>query len=418
MADNTLKTRIILRNDSTANWLTNKDQVLKRGEVGVEFDEKGKTKIKIGNGTATWENLPYFGGQSEEQVFQVDWDGTGTKEAAITAAVGAAELQAGDVAIVKQVIYGEKKEYTAFVYDGTNWVAMDGNYSAENVYFAEDFIATQNIGTVTIDSTGSATIAAKGKNVKEVLAALFAKEKDPTVTAPKVTVTSTDLKAYEAGTKIKPKYTATFDAGKYQYGPATGVTATEWEVTLNDTVTQTLTTATGTFEEITVGDNSNITITAKATHGAGAAPKTNLGNEKASLAIAAGTKSATTTTKITSFRPIFYGVSTTDTAIDGDAIRALTNGGIYNAAKNIVVKVGEVAGAKRVILAYPASTSRGGLTKVELTSTMNLDITSTYVAQANVEVPGANGYTAVPYKVFVYAPAEIGGDEVHTIKLA
>ena len=58
------------------------------------------------------------------------------------------------------------------------------------------------------------------------------------------------------------------------------------------------------------------------------------------------------------------------------------------------------------------------MTKVELTSTMNLDITSTYVAQTNVEVPGANGYTAVPYKVFVYAPAEIGGDEVHTIKLA
>ena len=111
MAENTLKTRIILRNDSTANWLANKDQVLKRGEVGIEFDEKGKTKIKIGNGTATWENLPYFGGQSEEQVFQVDWDGTGTKEAAITTAVGAAELQAGDMAIVKQVVYGDEKEY-------------------------------------------------------------------------------------------------------------------------------------------------------------------------------------------------------------------------------------------------------------------------------------------------------------------
>ena len=33
----TLNTRIILRNDSTANWLTNESAVLLKGEVGVEF---------------------------------------------------------------------------------------------------------------------------------------------------------------------------------------------------------------------------------------------------------------------------------------------------------------------------------------------------------------------------------------------
>lgn len=418
MAENTLKTRIILRNDTTANWLANKDQVLKRGEVGVEFEENGKVKIKIGNGIATWEELAYFGGQSEEQVFQVDWNGAGTKEAAITTAVGEAELQAGDIAIVKQIIAGEKKEYTAFTYDGEKWVAMDGNYSAENVYFNEDFVATQNIGTVTVGSSGSATISAKGKNVKEVLAALFAQAKDPTVTQPKVTVTSNDLKAYEVGTKVAPSYTGTFDAGKYQYGPATGVTANTWEVTLNDTVTQTLTTQNGKFEEIIVGDDSNITITAKVAHGAGVAPKNNLGAEKAALAIAAGNKTATTTTKITGYRPFYYGVSTTEDTIDSALIRGLTNGGAYNGAKTVSVGVGAVVGAKRVIVAYPANTTRGGLKAVELSSTMNLDITSTYVAQTNVEVQGANGYTAIPYKVFVYQPAEIGGDEVHAIKLA
>lgn len=49
-----LNTRIVLRNDSTANWLTNAEQVLLRGEVGVEFLEGGAVKVKIGDGTKTW----------------------------------------------------------------------------------------------------------------------------------------------------------------------------------------------------------------------------------------------------------------------------------------------------------------------------------------------------------------------------
>ena len=57
-----LRTKIILRNDSTANWLSNVSQVLLKGEVGIEFLDDGKTKIKIGDGVKTWEQLDYFGG--------------------------------------------------------------------------------------------------------------------------------------------------------------------------------------------------------------------------------------------------------------------------------------------------------------------------------------------------------------------
>ena len=45
-----INTRIILRNDSTANWNVNSDQVLLKGEVGIEFTESGKVKVKIGDG--------------------------------------------------------------------------------------------------------------------------------------------------------------------------------------------------------------------------------------------------------------------------------------------------------------------------------------------------------------------------------
>ena len=67
---------------------------------------------------------------------------------------------------------------------------------------------------------------------------------------------------------------------------------------------------------------------------------------------------------------------------------------------------------------YPANTSRAGIKEVLLTSTMNLDITSSYIAKPNVTVEGANSYAGIAYKVYVYQPASIGGDETHKITLA
>ena len=63
-----LRTRLILRNDSTANWLANSAQVLLKGEVGIEFTAEGKAKLKIGDGIKTWEHLDYFGGESSAVV--------------------------------------------------------------------------------------------------------------------------------------------------------------------------------------------------------------------------------------------------------------------------------------------------------------------------------------------------------------
>jgi hypothetical protein len=55
------QTRIILRNDSTANWIANNSAVLLRGEVGIEFPENGAPRLKIGDGASTWADLPYLG---------------------------------------------------------------------------------------------------------------------------------------------------------------------------------------------------------------------------------------------------------------------------------------------------------------------------------------------------------------------
>lgn len=55
----TINTRIVLRNDTSANWLANSTQILLKGEVGIEYTTDGKKKMKIGDGVTSWANLPY-----------------------------------------------------------------------------------------------------------------------------------------------------------------------------------------------------------------------------------------------------------------------------------------------------------------------------------------------------------------------
>ena len=57
MAENViLKTQILLRNDTAANW-TAANPVLGQGEVGLETDTK---KLKVGDGTTAWSQLNYY----------------------------------------------------------------------------------------------------------------------------------------------------------------------------------------------------------------------------------------------------------------------------------------------------------------------------------------------------------------------
>lgn len=61
MDNKTLVTRIVLRNDSLANWEANSSVVLLKGEAGVAFDTNGIPKLKIGDGMKTWSELSWYG---------------------------------------------------------------------------------------------------------------------------------------------------------------------------------------------------------------------------------------------------------------------------------------------------------------------------------------------------------------------
>lgn len=402
MANSTLRTRIVLRNDSTANWLANDSQVLLKGEVGIEFLESGAPKIKIGDGVKTWSELPYFGGDAElrgAKVFQATAEGDTTDEVAIMNAVGATALQTGDLAIIKRAIASDKFQYTGYAYNGSGWAAMDGNYNAENVYFAKDLITTSAVGNITL-TNGQATIAAEGKNLKQVFETIFVKEKNPTVIQPSVSVSLSGAGAKEVGTKVTPSYNATFNKGSYEYGPDTGLTAT-WAV--KDSRNEEGTAAAGSFSELEVGDNTNYTVTATATYGAGATPLTNIGNPYAAGAIVAGSKNGTSSA-ITGYRNSFYGTLTEmPEALSSATIRGLSGKANAKWANGKTFTISIPVGAKAVIFAYPATLR--DVTSVKDVNGLSAEVKSAFV-KSTLSVEGANAYAGADYKVYVSEFAE------------
>jgi hypothetical protein len=57
-----LATKIQIRRDTASNW-SNNNPILSSGEFGYETDT---SKIKVGNGSSTWNNLDYVSGSTAE----------------------------------------------------------------------------------------------------------------------------------------------------------------------------------------------------------------------------------------------------------------------------------------------------------------------------------------------------------------
>lgn len=408
MADKVLKTVIQVRRDTAANWELNKATVPAAGEPCFETDTG---VLKMGDGVTAYESLPAIGAGAASSATHYEGvrEGEETDDAVIERVLDGASPNKDDIFVIKTLISGENYSYKAYVYNGTAWAAMDGNYNAESVYFDEDLVTTSAIGNITL-TNGQATIPSTGKNLKEVFNAIFVQEKNPTITQPSVNLTFAQAKAYEVGTSVTPEYSASLNAGSYQYGPATGVTATAWEIT--DTAGHSATTASGSFDAVVVADDTNYTITAKATHTEGAVPKTNVGNDYAAGKIASGTKTKTSSA-ITSYRNSFYGTVESKEAVttaiirglSGKSGKALTNGATFNVSIPV--------GALRVIIAYPATLR--DVTSIQDVNGMSAEIKPSF-AKSTVQVEGANGATAIDYKVYTldYANAN---DAANTYKV-
>lgn len=334
------------------------------------------------------------------------------------------ELKAGDMFVVVTTVDEVTYEVSTYRYDGENWVSITGNVDADKVILQDNITMAGNytqFGNLTKNADGTATLNFKGKSVLGVLTEILSKRLQPgTPTQPSISgFNLSGAKAVEAGTSMaQASYTAgTLNPGSYQYGPETGVTASNWVVQriTNDGNEQIASVDAASLDAGTdnnggagfiIGDQggenvvSSLRYKAIATHGAGVTADDNLGDDSSpAVSIAAGTKEKTTSA-YTPFRNVFYGASTTKPTLDSAAIRALTPTGKAYAAGTLTINV--PAGAQRVAIACIAG--KPGVTKVINETAMNADVTSTFV-QSSVNVEGAEGYTAVAYNVWVFEPA-------------
>lgn len=400
-----LNTKIVVRNDSLANWEANKSVVLLKGEMGIAFDNDGKTYIKIGDGIKTWDELDWYGNTTEtgSSFFDVELTAADADDmAAIARVVNGAELLDGDVAVVRKLISSGKYAHTGYTYAGGAWKAMDGNYNAENVYFDEDLVTTTAIGNITL-TNGQATVASTGKNLKEVWEAIFVKEKNPSTTQPSVKITFGGAGSYEVGDTASASYSISLNPGSYTYGPATGVTMSS--VSVVDTNGVTKTAASGSFDNVTVTDGMNYTITATATYGDGTIPVTNRGNAYAAGQIKGGSKSATSSA-ITGYRNTFWGtLESKDGEINSAYVRGLSNKSGSSYANGSTFDITVPLGAMRVMFAYPATLR--DVSSVKDDNGMQAEISGSFAANLKtVKVEGKNGATAIDYKVYYMDMAE------------
>ena len=333
--------------------------------------------------------------------------------------------KAGDVFIVTTIVSEVTYEQSAYRYDGADWAAMTGAVDASKVMLRDDIILAGNytqVGNITKSANGTSTLPAKGKSVAAVLTDILSKRLQPSITAqPSISgFNLSGAKAVEAGTSLaSASLTAgSLNAGSYQYGPETGVVASNWVVQrITDLGTEQIASVDAASLSTQTDDNdgsgfiigdeggaanvvSSLKYKAIATHGAGVTANDNLGSASdPAVAISAGTKEKNTNA-YTPFRNYFYGASSSKPTIDSDYIRGLTKSGKPYAAGSLTINV--PAGTVRVAIACLAD--KLGVTKVVNETAMNADVTSTFT-QSTVNVEGAEGYTAKEYKVWVFEPA-------------
>ena len=430
-----INTRLVLRHDESADWANSKVE-LKAGEAAVEIlDGKAKLKIATADGQV-FADAPYVGG-AEANVFQVELEANETDiDAAIAEEVGDVELAVGDIAIVKAPIAGGKWSYTSYVYEkfvsetGTEtfaWTAMDGNYSAANVYTSSKITLAGDYGQDSrkdkITSIGNKRIGdviEAGTSLQALLMDILSQRLQPsaTPTQPVATIklyngsSTSEAGAVEVGTVFTPRYSASLSAGSYTYGPATGITASSYTVTstgrktvdgaTSETAEDSATTASGTFNSFTVDDNTNYKLSVSIPHNAGVAATDNLGDPaNPEVKIAAGTKTDDSTA-VTGYRAWFCGYKNGDNALtDATAITGAQVRALGNAANGSWLSSMSVTKMKQMYFAAPAGKGYKPVIKDASTTAPQ-----TVLGPITVSVEGANSFDAIDYDVWYVANAD------------
>ena len=411
MADikKTISTRIILRNDDLSNW-EKSEKVLLKGEAALAKRADGLYEIRIGDGEHVWKDLSATGFGHTKFFEKTSFDELSVIQ----------DAPNGSIGIVTEEIANGKFSKTAYSFNDTmkRWEALDGNYSAENVYFKDDITLAGDYTAVGNIKLSEGELPAAGKSVKTLMDNIFTKELYPSKTLPSYTFASSSSQgAKEVGdTYAVPGATFTYTGtGSYTYDPkdaACKVSANS--VTIARTTSGEEATKTNSAEIVKNGtlalDNGSAGVTfldyesrktysftCTASHSEGVMPKTNLGNDypTARISAADGWSSGPTTASATyyGYRNFWIGsVADGTTAIDETFVKKNLKA-FKSAAKNFQVtsagssstsgyeRIELVAGAKRIILVLPAAGHYKRTRKqVLLKSASNTPITDSYVS--------------------------------------
>lgn len=387
------------------------------------------------------------------QIFHVELAAaTDDHIAAITAEVGDKLLVDGDIAIVKAPIAAEKFEYTAYVYSNEAWAAMDGNYSAANVYTSSKITLAGNYGkdsaNHTITSIGNKRIGdeiAAGTSLQAVLMDILSQRLQPTKSAPTATISASGSDGVkETGeTYTLPTATLTVTSGSYTYDSSnTGVKYLADNVTIAygadpDTATYKISNSaelgnngkvsiapatysadatTAIFTDTTV----SYTFSGKAHNEEGNVAKDNLGdNSEPEVKIAAGDITvADKTVGYRGYRKMFCGCTTDE--LTSSVIRSLS---LKNAqASTTAFEVTAPIGATKLVVAAPTKSvgKKYTLSKAEMFTMSYEDYTAKFVEKDQIQVAdyrgGDNGLQA--YNIYVYEFAALAAPTKFKITLA
>jgi hypothetical protein len=347
MAEKTLNTIIVLRNDKSTDW-ANSEVILKEGELGVSYLDNGNVMVKAGNGIDKFADLPQVESVLESDMLLTYSFGKHTVPSG-------GSLNAGGTGMTM-----------------SQWLADSLKKTVEP----------------TIKRYPNAGLTASCSNSGASL------EIGSYITSVSYTGSLSEDGDYETNGKET----------------ASGVKSSDlsWEVTLGDDANTKKTSATGSYTtniqiNSTTANTVYATIKANATLSLAnvATPTNNLGEPNESVKIkgydAAGTtvKSLSADVKASGYRNTWYYVGTDYTfALDSDTIRSTATA--KNSSTTSFGTVTIPAGTKRVMFAVLGDKT---LTSVIDVDGQGLDVKANFKKET-IAIEGANGYEAANYSVF------------------
>lgn len=294
--------------------------------------------------------------------------------------------------------------------DLSDFVAMNGNYTASNVYFDRDLSLAGNYSSVgNIKKVEGGTIACKGRSVQDLFSDIFDATVPPTQgTNPSAKIDlSSDRTSYEVGETANIRYTASFTQGKYNYpwmpsGQQTGndgTTVDSYHVKTvgGDTFDLSSSVVTHTFGDVTSGAKSKFYAHLSISYNAGSVPKNNKGQDVPSVQRAGGKTDIVKSSEITSYRNTFWYVGTDITSADDITGAKLREDVNQRAAGDVKTKALDIPdGAMAVCYAVKGENRT---LKSVMEQNFGQNITQDFQRKV-VNIEGADGYQSVPYTVF------------------